>query len=86
LVIPFAIKYTKINDECLNNKNKELILWYGDMLFFPHLIKVLSLKNIDVEVRIFTSLDASAIDDRKHLSNLSKKIIEESLNPEEANV
>lgn len=89
-IVPLAIRYTRINTEELNDKNKDLIYWYGDMEFLPHLFGVLKLKRVDVEVRVFKSLSISEIPNekvsflRKYLSSACQEIIEDYLNPEEA--
>lgn len=88
-IVPLAIKYTRINTEELNDKNKDLIYWYGDMEFLPHLFGVLKLKRVDVEVKVFKPLSISEIPNekfsfrRKYLSSACQEIIEDYLNPEE---
>lgn len=88
-IVPLAIKYIKINSEDINDRNKDLVYWYGDMEFMPHLTKVLSLRKIEVEVGVSESLQISDTQikspsfNRKYLSDMSYEVIERCLNPEE---
>jgi 1-acyl-sn-glycerol-3-phosphate acyltransferase len=79
-VIPFTIKYRKINGVDINDGNKDLIFWYGDMEFVPHLFYFLSVKNIEVEIEILKPIEVSSQDDRKSLSRMSQEAINASLN------
>jgi len=77
-----AIKYKKINSEDINDKNKDLVYWYGDMNFFPHLLGVLKLEEILVEVNVCGALEDLEIKDkstslqRKYLCDACQKVIE----------
>ncbi|MDP2922520.1 MAG: lysophospholipid acyltransferase family protein [Candidatus Omnitrophota bacterium] len=79
LIVPFTIKYRKINTEPIDEKNKDLIFWYGDMDFVPHLLGVLALKSIEVDLSILKPIEMRDVSDRKELSSLSKKAIETHL-------
>jgi 1-acyl-sn-glycerol-3-phosphate acyltransferase len=79
LIVPFSIKYKKINGEVLNESNKDLIFWYGDMQFVPHLLSVLTLNTIEVELTILKPIEIFKPMDRKELSLLSRRAIEANL-------
>lgn len=79
LIIPFVVKYTKINGQEVNDKNKDLIFWYGDMEFIPHLFGVLGLRNIEAEVKVLKPIDGATVEDRKQLSAFSREVIVENL-------
>jgi 1-acyl-sn-glycerol-3-phosphate acyltransferase len=78
-IIPLTIKYKNINGRQLDANNKDLIFWYGDMEFIPHLLCVLALKKIEAEIEILEPINVSQSHDRKQLSLLSQKAIEASL-------
>ena len=83
-ITPVAIRYTKVNSQRLNSSNKDWIYWYGDMKFLPHILRVLTLKSIEVEVEVFPPLrDLDSIYNnscqRKYASRISKQIIEKSV-------
>lgn len=79
-IVPFTIKYKKINGQNIDDKNKDLVFWYGDMEFAPHLLSFLNLKNIEVEVEILSPIKISPQDDRKAVSVISQEAINANLN------
>ncbi len=84
-IICLAIEYRRVNNEPLNARNKDLVYWYGDMNFFPHLLRVLSLKDIEVKVRIFPPLNIFSqvlhhSQARKKLSQACQEMIEAHFN------
>jgi len=50
IVQPVCIKYKKINNEPVTQKNRDSIYYYGSMNFFPHFWNLFSLKSIDIEI------------------------------------
>ena len=68
-VLPVCIKYTKINDENINTENRDLIFYYGNMTFFTHFFKLLSVKSIDVELRFLDVIHPEGYSSRKELSS-----------------
>ena len=87
-IVPLLIKYKKINNQLLNENNKDLVYWYGDMEFFPHFLKVLGLKRIEVKVRVFHPLEIKEKNkqpstlNRKDLSNAFKDLMTQHLKEE----
>ncbi len=77
--IPFTIKYKKINGTDINDKNKDLVLWYGDMEFAPHIFSFLGLKDIEVEVEMLKPIESSLKNNRKSLSMVSQEAINANL-------
>ncbi len=78
-IVPFTIRYTKVNGRPLDANNKDSIFWYGDMEFAPHLFQLMGLRSIEVQVRILEPVKSAAIGDRKALGNLCQKVIQDSL-------
>ncbi|MEW6171012.1 MAG: lysophospholipid acyltransferase family protein [Candidatus Omnitrophota bacterium] len=80
-IVPLTIEYKKVNNIKINDSNKDLVYWYGDMEFFPHFLGVLGLKRIEVELRVNTALEINNTGDqnssgkRKYLSQLTQSII-----------
>lgn len=78
-IVPFSIKYRKIDANPIDAQSKDLIFWYGDMEFLPHLTGVLGLKKIEARLDILEPIEVCSGLDRKQLSLLSKKAIEANL-------
>ena len=80
-IVPLTIKYRKINNLEINDYNKDLVYWYGDMEFFSHFIGVLGLRSIEVELKVNPLLQVRDVQDqtlsvkRKYVSDLSQEII-----------
>ncbi|GAB6072127.1 1-acyl-sn-glycerol-3-phosphate acyltransferase [Venenivibrio stagnispumantis] len=74
-ILPICINYTRINKEPINKINKDFIFYYGDMKFFEHVWKLLSLKSIEIELKILSPIDSTNLN-RKDISNISKETIE----------
>lgn len=75
MTIPFVIRYKKINNQVVDETNKDFIFWYGDMDFIPHLVYFLGLKNIEVELDILEPIKTLEGSNRKSLSMLSQEAI-----------
>ncbi|UCC95719.1 MAG: 1-acyl-sn-glycerol-3-phosphate acyltransferase [Candidatus Omnitrophota bacterium] len=87
-IVPLTIRYNRINNQDVNNENRDLIYWYGDMTFVPHLLGVLSLRSIVVEITVsepVVKYQHQAPPKRKHISHICQGIIEECLSQESVN-
>jgi 1-acyl-sn-glycerol-3-phosphate acyltransferase len=78
-ILPFTIKYKKVNGKNINDENKDLVFWYGDMEFTPHLFSFLNLKSIEAEVEILSPIKISPQDNRKAVSMISQEAINANL-------
>jgi len=78
-IIPFTIRYVKVNGRLLDAATKDAIFWYGDMEFAPHLFQLMGLRSIEVQVRILEPIKSAAMGDRKVLGNLCQKVMQDSL-------
>ena len=87
-VVPVAIKYKSVDNRKIDEGNKDLVYWYADMDFLPHLFRVLGLDKIELEIKICKPIDIARLKDknwslqRKYLSSASREAIEQILNAE----
>jgi len=85
LVIPLAAKYKKINSRYIDDKTKDLVFWYGNMEFIPHLLRFLKLRNLAVEVYVCDAIKTCSIDKgefsskRKYIADVSYNQIKNRL-------
>jgi lyso-ornithine lipid O-acyltransferase len=54
-ILPVCIKYKTLDGKAIDDSNRDLVYWYGDMDFAPHFMKLLS-RRIDVEIEILESI------------------------------
>jgi len=74
-VQPIALKYTKINGKPFSKKNNDLVCWYGEMNFFTHFIKLLTLRSIEAELNVLPLIDSKSFTDRKALADHTHRIV-----------
>jgi 1-acyl-sn-glycerol-3-phosphate acyltransferase len=85
-VVPLVLQYKAINSGPINDDNKDLVYWYGNMKFLPHLLKVLNLSSIDIEIKVCDGIDSreaegpTSASQRKSLCEISRRAIETCLN------
>lgn len=61
-ILPVCISYVSIDGEPVTERNRDGVCWYGDMGFFPHFMRLLTVRAITVEVMPLAvrTLDAAA--------------------------
>ena len=75
---PVTINYKSIDADKVSAKNRDNLCWYGDMTFFSHFIKFLSLKNIVIEIRFHKPLMPNNFSNKTELANKSHEIVSKS--------
>lgn len=70
-ILPFCLRYTKINGEPVSDGNRDAVFYYGGMSFFRHLPMLLSQKSVDVDVIPLRTITVNADASRKELAALA---------------
>jgi len=70
-ILPICIKYSKIDGDPVNDKNRDLVFYYGDMTFFSHFFRVLSIRSIEIEVIGLENIKINPSLSRKEVANLA---------------
>jgi 1-acyl-sn-glycerol-3-phosphate acyltransferase len=65
-ILPLCIQYQTINRQPITPSNRDLVYYYGDIEFFPHLIKLFFVKRIDVKVEFLKKITSGTLE-RKEL-------------------
>ena len=79
-VLPLTINYLQINNQIINQQNKDLVLWYGDMTFFNHFFRLMFIKSIKVNIVISDKIKPIG-HDKTSLALLANTIVEQSFIP-----
>lgn len=68
-ILPVCIKYISINQEPINEKNRDLVFYYGDMNIFIHLFNfLLKVNSVEVDIKFLNPVNSMDFKDRKELS------------------
>lgn len=68
-VLPVAIRYEAINDCAFDASNCDAVAWYGDMTFFPHLLRLLATRSVDVRLSVLEAVPFRHHGSRKQLAS-----------------
>jgi 1-acyl-sn-glycerol-3-phosphate acyltransferase len=66
-ILPICIQYLSIDGKPLDDSNRDLVCWYGEMFFLPHYNELIR-HQIQVEVTILDPIPYSATQNRGDLS------------------
>lgn len=75
-ILPICMKYTGINGEEIGPRNRDLVYYYGDMNFFDHFFKLLTVESIDAELMVLEEIEAGADLSRKDLADAAYSAID----------
>jgi 1-acyl-sn-glycerol-3-phosphate acyltransferase len=67
-ILPFCLRYTRINDEPVTAGNRDAVFYYGGTTFFSHLPRLMAQKSVDVEVFPLKTIAATSGISRKELA------------------
>lgn len=70
-VLALCFKYRKINGKDIDASNRDNVLFYGNMEFFPHIFNLMTLDSIEIDVHIIDLVRSSEYTDRKHLRDIT---------------
>lgn len=66
-ILPICIKYKSIDGKPIDDSNRDLVCWYGDMTFAPHFMKLLN-RQISAEITFLDPVYEVAGKTRQQLS------------------
>lgn len=78
-VQPVSILYTALNGKPITASNRHKVGWYGEALFFPHLVVFLQQRNVDVTLVFHKAVKGKDFSSRKELAGYCRDIIEQDL-------
>ncbi len=78
-ITPIAIRYDKVNGENINHQNRDIVAWYGDMDFIPHLWNLLKAKSVECSLIIGSNLPPQSLN-RKDLASMCYDEVTQNLN------
>jgi len=67
-VLPICLRYLASDGRRLEPAQRDSICWYGDMTFFPHLLRMLALRSLSVRLEILDLISGGATLSRDELA------------------
>lgn len=67
-ILPLCLRYTKVNSEAVTPQNRDSLFYHGDVTFFEHFPRFISLKSVDVDVIPLKAIKMHAHASRKELA------------------
>lgn len=77
----FAIQYHKVNGIQINQSNRDLLCWYGEMTFFSHFWRFLCSKNCEIEIKHAGKIIPEREMDVTALSTEARKLVVNNCKP-----
>ena len=74
-ILPICLKYISINGKPFSQANCDRVCWYDDMKFTPHLLKLLSVKQLKVAIHYLDPLNPINFKSHGDLSQAAEKKI-----------
>jgi len=69
-VLPLCLNYTHVNEEPIDRLSRDSVFYYGEMSFFPHLIRLLRAKSVRVELEVLDEIPHSYTNERVEITEV----------------
>jgi 1-acyl-sn-glycerol-3-phosphate acyltransferase len=79
--LPFVIQYEEIDGRPVTARNRDLLCWYGDMPFGPHLLKMLACQRIRIRIRVLPEIPVAGDSSRDTIADKAFDDVRNSYQP-----
>ena len=80
-ILPICLKYISIDGKPFSRDNCDRVCWYDDMEFVPHVLQLLSIKQLKVEVHYLNPLNPVDFKSHGELSQAAEKSVRSAYFP-----
>ncbi len=80
-ILPYVFNFKSIEGEDFTLKNRDHVCWYGDIPFVVAMVKALSLKYVDVEIKFLEPVHTTLEMERAEVANKLHQMISEKFVP-----
>jgi len=84
-VIPFCLNYQKVGGEPITIRTRDMIFWYGDMAFAPHIWALASSGGVEVDLHFLKPIATYLEMDATALAEQSQRAVEAVFKPVKKN-
>lgn len=74
-ILPVVINYTHVNGEPMSDEWRDYVCWYGDQTFFPALIRLFTVKSVNVEIEYCDEVMVHNEEERRHIAAKVQSIV-----------
>jgi len=74
-VQPIVLKYSSVDGKAFGPATCDYVCWYGDLGFFPHLMKLFTLKKVEAQLKVLPTIDSSLFSNRKDLAHHAHSVL-----------
>lgn len=78
-VLPVTLEYRAVDGARYDSSNRDAIAWYGDMTFFPHLLRFAATRTVDVRLSVMPAVAFRQHGCRKQLAADVRRSITQDL-------
>lgn len=80
-ILPVAINYCEIDDQVFSTDNRDMVCWYGDMDFLPHMWQLCGRREIVAELQFLDPITAKIPEPAQVLAKRSQEIVGQYFKP-----
>ncbi len=74
-VVPVCVAYRSLNGQIFSDDNKDMVAWYRDMTFTPHVWQFFQQKSLQVDMTLLPVIDPVQYTDAKKLTSVCEETI-----------
>ncbi len=67
-ILPVVVNYRRVNGEPMSHKWRDHVFWYGDQSFGPALLRILSLRSVEVDIEFCQEIDVHSDEERRQVA------------------
>lgn len=80
-ILPYVFNFTSVNGQEFSLKNRDHVCWYGDISFISAMLKAISLKYVDVELKFLPPFFIASDMERSVVANTLHQMISQEFVP-----
>ena len=80
-VLPAVVQLIEIDGKSVSGQNRDLLCWYGDMQFAPHLLALAGLQSVKVLLKILPEIPIKDSTRREELAQEAQKAVTSHYKP-----
>lgn len=80
-VLPVAVQYTEVDGAPVTRANRDLLCWYGDMDFYPHLLALAGCQGAQITLRALPPIEMDGKISREEIASRAQAAVSGSYKP-----